>query len=127
MADSLDTPSSAVRVFPHREGRAHGNIVWAERNLGSSYYRVSKFAPKNGIFPADHPVAPKSEVFSKEPNGGQCGTSQTLEAFRSRGYWASCFPEGDGITWKPLKGQTDEQCLQDIREVFGWDVKWERT
>ena len=46
------------------------------------------------------------------------GTSDELAQFRARGYWASCFPEGDGITWKPENGQSDEQCLRDIRECF---------
>jgi hypothetical protein len=112
-----------VKVFPYREKLAHGNIVWAERDRGSAYYRVSRYAGRNGRFAPDHPVAPNAEVFGREPNGSQCGSSPKLDAFRARGYWASCFPEGDGITWKPERGQSDEQCYADIRECFGWDIE----
>jgi hypothetical protein len=113
--------SMKIRLFPFREGVCYGNIIWAERDRGSSYYRVSEFAANNGKFPANHPVAPGSKVLGVVP---QCGDSETLRAFRERGYWASCFPEGDGITWKPLNGQSDDQCLADINECFGWDAKW---
>lgn len=112
-----------VRVFPYREKLAHGNIIWAERDRGSAYYRASRFAGRNGKFPVDHPVAPGADAFG---TGGQGGDGVALKAFRERGYWASCFPEGDGITWKPLNGQDDDQCLKDIRECFGWDVKWSK-
>lgn len=107
-----------VKVFPYRKDIAHGNIIWAERNLGDSYYRVSKFAMRNGKFPPNHPVGGGCGV------GSECGDGQSIKNFRERGYWASCFPEGDGITWKPLKGQSDEQCLQDIRDAFGFDADW---
>lgn len=107
-----------AKAYPYREKIAHGNIVWAERDRGSSYYRVSRFAGRNGKFTADHPVAPHSDVLLGKRGGSQGGDSQSIDAFRDRGYWASCFPEGDGITWKPLNGQSDEQCLKDIRECF---------
>ena len=118
-----NTGAQEIKLYPFREGVAHGNIIWAERNMGSSYYRVSRFAARNGKFTADHPIAPNSPVFGPESQGG---ASPALQAFRERGYWASCFPEGDGITWKPLNGQTDEQCLADINECFGWQLWWER-
>ena len=48
---------------------------------------------------------------------------------RSRGYWASLFPEGDGITlrWWDDHGEgfgnkTAEQVMRDISECFGWTV-----
>lgn len=103
------------------------NIIWAERNLGDCCYSHSKYAMKRGVFPADHPCAP----FDDDPpkDSGQIGGSKRLTAFRSRGYWASCFPEGDGITfywWE--KGstapseKTDEEVKRDIRECFGWEI-----
>ena len=107
----------SAKVYPYREKRAHGNIVWADRDRGSAYYRVSKYAPVRGKFPQDHPVSPGSGVFG-ERDSSQGGQSPELESFRARGYWASCFPEGDGITWKPLRGQTDAQCLRDIQDCF---------
>lgn len=110
------------RVFPYRAGRCYGNIVWAERDRGSAYYRVSRFAGRNGVFPADHPVGGK--VFG---DGSQGGDGENIVKFRSMGYWASCFPEGDGITWQPLRGQDDAKCLADIREAFGWDAAWDKS
>lgn len=122
MSETLETMQ--VKLHPYREKFAHGNIIWAERDRGSSYYRVSRFAASGGKFPKDHPVAPSSGTFGKDAQGG---TSPILEAFRARGYWASCFPEGDGITWKPLNGQSDDQCLKDIQECFGLEnAQWQR-
>ena len=109
-----------VQVFPYREGSNTGNIIWAERDRGSAYYRVSKFAMNGGKFPKDHPVGGGSDTAC------QMGTGENIQRFRARGYWASCFPEGDGITWKPLNGQSDDQCLADIVTAFGWDVKWNK-
>ena len=54
----------------------------------------------------------------------QYGQAENIEKFRAMGYWASCFPDGDGITWKPLNGQSDDQCMADIKEAFGWDAVW---
>ena len=123
--------ATKVRYFHpvvNSEGKrlSTANIIWAERDRGSSYYRVSKFAMNGGKFPSDHPCAP----FDKDRGIGssQFGSSAKLEAFRSRGYWASCFPEGDGITlkwWQDVENPTEktaEQVMQDIRECFGWEV-----
>lgn len=106
-------------VHPYRKGVCHGNIIWAERNRGSTHYRVSRFAMRAGKFPPDHPVGGGASDTS-----AQSGSSAAMTAFRERGYWASCFPEGDGITFEPLAGQTNEQTLADIRECFGWDATW---
>lgn len=107
-----------VKVFPFREKLGMGNIIWAERNQGSSYYRTSKFAMRGGKFPPNHPVG------GGYANDAQVGTGENINAFRELGYWASCFPEGDGITWRPLNGQSDEQCMEDVKAVFGWDAQW---
>lgn len=103
-----------VRVFPYREKLCHGNIMWeTPRRM------------RAGKFPPNHPVG--GEFMSSRGNS-QCGDSDAINAFRDRGYWASCFPEGDGITWKPLNNQTDSQCLADIRECFPtWDARWDRN
>ena len=115
-------PKLKVKLHPYRPNFSTGNIIWADRNLGDSYYRVSQFAMRGGRFPATHPVAPGD---GKSNDRAEMGTGAALDAFRARGYWASCFPEGDGITWKPEREQTDAQCLTDIRECFGWpDVSW---
>jgi hypothetical protein len=104
------------------------NIIWAERDRGSAYYRTSKFAMNGGKFPSNHPCAPFDDV--SPPNTSQIGGSKELTAFRSLGYWASCFPEGDGITMKwwdqdtPLQeDKTPEQVMDDIRACFpNWIV-----
>jgi hypothetical protein len=80
----------------------------------------------SGKFPKDHPCEGNS---NESTLTSEIGTSDAIKAFRARGYWASCFPEGDGITLKwwddPSPGQTEktaEQVMQDIRECFGWEV-----
>lgn len=104
------------------------NIIWAKRDRGSAYYRTSRFAARNGGFTTDHPCAPFDKDSYRNPDdSSQFGNSATLRAFRGRGYWASCFPEGDGITlkwWQDVEPseKTAEQVMQDIRECFGWEV-----
>ena len=64
----------------------------------------------------------------EQRHSSQMGGSKKLTAFRQRGYWASCFPEGDGITlkwWEDVPSDPDktaEQVMHDIRECFGWNV-----
>lgn len=100
------TPLS-VRLVGYREGVHNGNINWGKA-----------WPMMHGKFPKTHPVG---GGFCDTPDG-QCGTSDAMQMFRDRGYWASCFPEGDGITWRPLNGQTLEQTADDVRECFGWNV-----
>ena len=103
------------------------NIIWSACDRGSSSYRVSRYAMKGGKFPADHPCAPFDD---DEPIGSaQLGGSKQLTAFRARGYWASCFPEGDGITlrwWGDDASQfpkkSAEEVIRDIYECFGWKM-----
>ena len=97
-----------VRVFPFRKDTAFGNIMWEK-----------KFQMRGGGFPPSHPVGGGVDYQS-----GQYGQSPQMSDFRSRGYWASCFPEGDGITWEPRHGQSDEQCIKDVRSAFGWTAEW---
>jgi hypothetical protein len=101
-----------VRVFPYRPKVGMGNILWP-----------GKFKMNGGKFPKSHPVGGGLKTFTD----GQFGESEGMAKFRERGYWASCFPEGDGITWKPENGQSDAQCLSDIRECFGWDAQWDKN
>ena len=121
MKDELSTPSGLgdalraqgeekVRYIHENAGHWSGNIMF------SRPYRA-----RNGRFPADHPCAAGSEVFGSVGDS-QSGDGPALKAFRERGYWASCFPEGDGITMNAMNGQTAFQVMADIREVFGWKV-----
>ena len=43
----------------------------------------------------------------------------SIEAFRARGYWASAFPQGDGITLRHEE-YDDTNCLEDVRSCFPW-------
>lgn len=107
-----------------REGRSYSNILFQE-----------KWPMKYGKFPKPHPCAdePAPLVIGphrmKQTNGewqdipGEQPESNTaLGRFRGKGYWASCFPEGDGITFDQLKGQDDETIMLDIAECFDCDV-----
>lgn len=90
-----------------------------------------------GKFPPQHPCAddPRPTVCGKwtrinpetkertECPGEQPESSTKLGNFRARGYWASCFPEGDGITFEALHGQDDETIKRDIAECFGVSVR----
>jgi hypothetical protein len=101
-----------VEYFHEIPGKGYGNIIWK-----------GAFPMRHGRFPADHPAAPSATFSSAKL--GMIGDGK-METFRSRGYWASCFPEGDGITMKTENGQTPEQVAADIADVFGWQVTIKR-
>ncbi|EJB5271563.1 hypothetical protein ACTNNG_004538 [Vibrio parahaemolyticus] len=48
--------------------------------------------------------------------------SDSLKKLKPLGYWASAFPEGDGITFSVNKGviKTDDNILSDFRDAFNW-------
>ena len=95
-----------VGFYPYVHGVGMGNLMW-----------VGKWPMRSGRFPPGHPVG------GGTGDSSEIGASEGIEAFRARGYWASCFPEGDGITWKPTAGQSTEQALIDVRECFpDWQV-----
>ena len=89
-----------------------GNLRW-----------LGKHPAVRGRFPRTHPVAPGSLVFGNAP-GGQCGDAPELGAFRLLGYWASCFPEGDGITFRPLDDTcTAERGMEDVLSCWPtWEL-----
>jgi hypothetical protein len=62
---------------------------------------------KQGQFPSDHPCIVNADGF---------------KMFQSRGYWASPFPEGDGITIDLKSGQDRERVIRDIQECLGWEI-----
>lgn len=89
---------------------------------------------RRGKFPPDHPFSdnPRPVVMGKcvqtycdrteEIPGQRPVSDDALGRFRAAGYWASCFPEGDGICFDPLEGQTDERILADIENILGFEV-----
>jgi hypothetical protein len=104
-----------VKYIHGRKGLYSGNIIW------------SPAVPmRGGKFPPTHPAAPGSE-FGIGAGDSQLGTSAKMNAFRERGYWASCFPEGDGITLDNLNDKSPDDVAQDISEVFGWTVRVQRS
>lgn len=71
-----------------------------------------------GKFPKSHPFSdcPEPFTFMRDP----CPTSSDrLTLFRKAGYFASCFPEGDGVTIQRLKGQSNDQLIEDICRILG--------
>ena len=88
----------------------HGNILW-----------TGDHKPRNGRWPKSHPVAPDESVYGF-PVSDQFGKSNSIEEFRARGYWASCFPEGDGITFKLGNTQDAATVAKDVAECFGFEV-----
>ncbi len=94
-----------IIVRPYYKGKGFGNIIWQK-----------KYPMVGGQFPEGHPVG------SGRADDMQLGLSEGMAMFRQRGYWASCFPEGDGICFKPCNEQTHEQTLIDIAECFGWEI-----
>ena len=105
-----------VRYRHYRPGVAHGNILWA-----------GKWPMYGGVFPPAHPVGNRPKGLHSSNERAEMGESTAMLEFRGRGYWASCFPEGDGITLTPERDQDAETVARDIRECFGWDVVIERS
>ena len=99
-----------VKYIKYQKGVCFGNIIF------------DHFYPRNsGQWRIKHPCAgnPKPLVFSRSE---QPFSDDPLGIFRKLGYLASCFPEGDGISFEPPEGWTDESVINDIKECFGFDV-----
>jgi hypothetical protein len=77
-------------------GKQMSNIMWE-----------GNWPMQRGSFPPDHPCVENADAF---------------EQFKQRGYWASPFPEGDGITLDAKLGQSADQVVRDVVECFGWEV-----
>lgn len=66
-----------------------------------------------GTDDSTHPVKVLSPIKGVHP----------LEKFRSLGYYASCFPEGDWISISDeSEMKTSGMVADDIIACFGWDV-----
>lgn len=106
MATSDSTMQCRVRVRMPRPGISKGNILWSGR-----------WPMRGGVFPKGHPVGGGSE------GPIEFGTGENIKRFRALGYWASCFPEGDGIVFETAREQSIEQVVADVRAAFGWFVE----
>jgi hypothetical protein len=96
-------------------GQSYWNVLWSDIPGG-----IRPVPMRGGVFPDHHPV-----VFA---SGGSRGVASPggskMDELRALGYWASCFPEGDGITFKPNDdARPPEQVAQDFEAVFGWLVR----
>jgi hypothetical protein len=116
-----------VKYLHGMKGICKSNIMWS-----------GKFPMRGGVFPANHPCAGNAKPTVRSPYRhreagkadwtdvpGETTAGETpLDKFRMRGYWASCFPEGDGITID-TGDRTAEQVRADIAECFGWEIEQE--
>ncbi len=78
-----------------------------ETNCMSNILWDGKFPMSPKGFPSNHPV---------RIDGGTA-----FKKFREK-YWASCFPEGDGIAFNPHK-HGRSVVVSDIKAIFGWEVE----
>lgn len=84
--------------YYHQRENIYGNIMW-DKELGQSdeTHPIKSMPTKNG----EHPI----------------------ETFTNLGYFASCFPEGDGIVIQDKSNtKTAGMVADDIIKCFGWDV-----
>lgn len=55
--------------------------------------------------------------------GKEALLNESIKAISAIGYWASPFPEGDGVTFSPNEGEgerTSEQMLAHFQAAFPW-------
>lgn len=98
--------------------RSEMRIVFGVPGLSAHNLMFDKSYPmRAGIFPKDHPFAFCAEPFTFV-NSPAPDVKDSLNDFRNQGYFASCFPEGDGITIKCLNNQTNEQLRMDIENYL---------
>ena len=98
-----------VEILIGSPGLSRWNIVFEE-----------PFPMRAGRFPKQHPCweNPRPTVFGDEPE-----TPDPLGRFRGRGYAsASCFPDGDGISFIPRAGTGIETVKRDVAECFGVEI-----
>ena len=109
----MSDAQKALKVtYVHEKPGVHtGNILWQ-----------GSWPMRRGVFPSGHPCAAGTGVAGSMDSQMQFGFGASIIHFRSRGYWASCFPEGDGITMRCLEGQSPEKVIADIQECFGWTI-----
>lgn len=97
----------------NNEGRSYPNIIFPRA-----------WPMRNGNFPKEHPCSDDKNAKKKvgdewiDVSGDNPESESMIGKFRSRGYWASAFPEGDGIVFEALQGQDDNRIIVDIMECF---------
>lgn len=109
MTETTAAKPLAVEYF-HAMTGGKANIMWRQ------VHRMS-----GGKFPPSHPIG------GGNAGNMQFGQSDAMTAFRALGYWASCFPGGDGIVLDLPEGKDAAAVARDIQETFGWNVKVKRS
>lgn len=106
MAEPLE-----VMIIEGEPGVSRSNVIW-ER-----HWPMRGGKPREG-----HPCFGNPEPLTFAPvDPGK--RDDPLSLFRARGYGAaSCFPEGDGITFDIPDGQTLDHAVRDVEECFGFNV-----
>ena len=56
----------------------------------------------------------------EELQGNEADLSLSLQGLRKLGYWASAYPEGDGVTFATKNKQDQEQIMNDFVQSFSW-------
>lgn len=81
--------------FTNEAGNCTAKILWR-----------GSYPMRGGKFPHNHPIL-----------------REAMSTFRDRGYWASCYPEGDGVTFYSLsEPKEDKEVIRDIEECLGFTV-----
>lgn len=104
-----------VEFFAPVKDKYTGNIMWKPAQ-----------PMRGGFFPRTHPCygSPEPMIVGRNP---ATTNDSPLDQFRALGYWASCFPEGDGITFNAPDNKTSAEMVEDIKSCFGWDVTVKRA
>lgn len=87
-----------VKYF-HQKPNFYGNVMW-DKELGQS--------------DKTHPVTSVETTGNLSP----------LEKIRSLGYYASCFPEGDGMAINDESGKKSAgEVASDLKKCFNWEIE----
>lgn len=93
-----------LRYISYKPGLAYGNLM----------FEGKAFPMRGGKFPKDHPFAPGTGMDTYP----SIGTGEKLEKLRALGYYVSCFPEGDGLSFSPAAGRGEDEVRKDIMEAL---------
>jgi hypothetical protein len=98
------------KYFHRVPDKAHGNLMWYDL-----------FPMRGGTFPKDHPIEGARMIVISDD---YVEDGSKFFKLRQRGYYVSCFPEGDGMVIDGLVDQSPEQVVKDIEEIL--EIKIER-
>jgi hypothetical protein len=73
------------------------------------------------LFPPHHEYKGNLLWNASDGIGRESEISTSLNQLRELGYWASAFPEGDGVTFTEDSGKKrNDELVLDVRACFGW-------